>query len=215
MRTGQVARIEWRMLGCICPHCIIYHCVINGHEQGLKNFSKPARDLLIGIQKIDSANYPEVKSHCKASISRLNLCREDSCSVESEFWALDVENELFDYVWWWQTLHRMFIINAGTGFRMLWSSIKGFLDPKTATKITVRLNPPQGTSVKFELPDDFCHGFIYKVVCIPCLWRLHWNFARNHFGRFLEVITRINFWMRLIQGTYPSIFEINIFIGSV
>ena len=30
-------------------------------KQGLKNFSKPARDLLIGIQKIDSANYPEVK----------------------------------------------------------------------------------------------------------------------------------------------------------
>jgi hypothetical protein len=28
--------------------------------QGLKNFSKAARDLLMGIHKIDNANYPEV-----------------------------------------------------------------------------------------------------------------------------------------------------------
>lgn len=89
---------------------------------GMKNFSKSARDLVTGIQKIDANNYPE-------------------------------------------TLHRLFIINAGAGFKMVWGSIKGFLDPTTAAKIHVLGNKYQNKLLELIDASDLPEFFGGTCVC--------------------------------------------------
>lgn len=94
----------------------------------MKNFGKNAYELLTSIQKIDSNYYPEVPD-------ALWQCW---CFICLFFW--DNVSFLFShylFIYFMQTLHQMFIVNAGPGFKMVWSSVKKFIDANTIAKIHV------------------------------------------------------------------------------
>lgn len=88
------------------------------------SFGKVAHDLVMRMQRIDGNNYPEVP--------QLPFLQQRGNSY------LIVYIELIDYSYHVQTLHHMYIVNAGGGFKCLWNWAKGLLDPRTTMKITVK-----------------------------------------------------------------------------
>ncbi|XLS93547.1 hypothetical protein HN51_069555, partial [Arachis hypogaea] len=50
---------------------------------------------------------------------------------------LFMEIQKMDSSYYNETLHKRFIINAGSGFKMLWKAVKTFLDVRTVAKVQV------------------------------------------------------------------------------
>ncbi|KAJ3671944.1 hypothetical protein LUZ60_008023 [Juncus effusus] len=94
-------------------------------------------DTVITILDVQGVNWMKVRKLANDVVLRINKIDSDNYPE--------------------QILHKLFIVNAGSGFRLLWNALKGFIDPRTSAKIQVLGDSFQNTLLQYidksELPD--------------------------------------------------------------
>lgn len=95
---------------------------------------------VLDYEKTITVRFPACSVAANRHINR-NLVILDVEGVTLKSFTRPVQNVLMQlrkiYNDYPETLSQMIIINAGPGFRLLWSAVKCFLDPETASKIQV------------------------------------------------------------------------------
>ncbi|XP_049377116.1 phosphatidylinositol/phosphatidylcholine transfer protein SFH11 [Solanum stenotomum] len=77
------------------------------------------------------------KKHIASTVSIVDVKDVGVSSFSKPARLLFLEIQKIDSHYYPETLHRLFIINAGSGFKVLWKAIKAFLDQRTLAKIQV------------------------------------------------------------------------------
>ncbi|XP_009763043.1 phosphatidylinositol/phosphatidylcholine transfer protein SFH11 isoform X1 [Nicotiana sylvestris] len=77
------------------------------------------------------------KKHIASTVSILDVKDVGMSNFSKPARYLFLEIQKIDSHYYPETLHRLFIINAGSGFKVLWKAIKTFLDQRTLAKIQV------------------------------------------------------------------------------
>ncbi|XP_057511012.1 phosphatidylinositol/phosphatidylcholine transfer protein SFH11-like isoform X2 [Actinidia eriantha] len=77
------------------------------------------------------------KKHIASTTSILDMKDVGPANFSKPARDLFTEIQKIDSRYYPETLHRLFIVNAGPGFRVLWKAVKVFLEPHTLAKIQV------------------------------------------------------------------------------
>ncbi|KAI3464921.1 hypothetical protein Pfo_021584 [Paulownia fortunei] len=147
-------------------------------------------DMLLQITTLDRFVKYQVQEFEKSLATRFPACSvAANRHIDSSTTILDVQGlglmsltgpvvefiklvQKIDYDNYPETLYRMFIINAGPGFRLIWNAVKPLLDPYTTSKIQVLGSKYQGKLLEAidesELP-DFLGGSCTCAIEGDCL----------------------------------------------
>ncbi|KAK9927550.1 hypothetical protein M0R45_024731 [Rubus argutus] len=92
-------------------------------------------------EKTLSLRYPTcsiaAKKHVASTTSILDVNGVGMANFSKPARYLFMEIQKIDSNYYPETLNRLFIVNAGNGFKLLWKAVKAFLDARTLAKIQV------------------------------------------------------------------------------
>ncbi|KAM7525578.1 hypothetical protein LguiA_015480 [Lonicera macranthoides] len=77
------------------------------------------------------------KKHIASTVSILDVKDVGMANFSKPARYLFMEIQKIDSSYYPETMHQLFIVNAGSGFKFLWKALKAFLDTRTLAKIQV------------------------------------------------------------------------------
>ncbi|KAG9149337.1 hypothetical protein Leryth_003302 [Lithospermum erythrorhizon] len=121
------------------------------YPHGYHGVDKKGRPVYIErLGKIDPACSIAAKRHIDCTTTILDVQGLVAHDLVMRMQKIDGEN-------YPETLNQMYIVNAGSGFKLIWNTVKGFLDPRTTAKIHVLGNKFQDKLLEVidssQLPD--------------------------------------------------------------